>query len=238
MDWGQKMKVSIIVPNHGRDLSELWKSVNQSTVKPDEVKVIDVGRERSYQRNKGIKESTGDILIILDSDQSISQELIKEAKHLIDFGYTALYVPEIIIADSFFGKIRKFEREFYTGTAVDVPRIVLKKACPLFDETLNGPEDSHWGRQIQGLRAITKNPLFHHDDISFFEYCKKKAYYSKSMKRYQELNPDCKCLDLKYRCFQIFVESGKWKKLIRHPILSIGIFFIIFVRGIIYYARR
>lgn len=229
-----ELPVSVIVPNHGRDLTTLKKSL------PEGVEFIEVnlGLERSEQRNIGIKKSTRPFVLILDSDQSISPDLIDECIKTSMQGIYSLYIPEVIVAKSWFGKIRKFEREFYTGTAIDVPRFVNKAHCPMFDVTLNGPEDSDWGNRIDGKRAITKNVLYHHDDISFFEYCRKKAYYSKSMKKYAEKWPNDKCLSLTYRCFTVFIENNKWKKLVRHPLLALGIFFILIVRGIVYYANK
>lgn len=228
------MKVSVVVANHGRDLRVLIASLPWTV----EFIEVDVGLERSAQRNIGIKKSTGDIVIWLDSDQSLSPGLVGEIKAWLSNGYTCCYIPEIIVVKSFFGKIRAFERTFYDGTAVDVPRAVLKTHCPLFNEELNGPEDADWGNRIPGMRALTKNPLYHHDDIGFIDYFKKKAYYTRSMKRYAELNPHDKVLDFKYRCFTIFVENGKWRKLLRHPILSVGIFLVVFIRGIIYLKNR
>ena len=227
------MLTSVIVPNHNRDLTKLKASL------PKDVEFIEInqGLERSAQRNIGIEKSTGKYLLILDSDQSISPGLVRECEHLMSAGFSSVYIPEIIVVKSFFGRIRKFEREFYTGTAVDVPRFVRKDCCPKFDLRLSGPEDADWGNRIKGLRAISQNPLYHHDDIGFWAYCQKKAYYTQSMRKYAELWPDDKCLKLWYRCFWVFVEDGKWRKLIRHPVLMLGIIFLLIVRGIIY-ARR
>jgi glycosyltransferase involved in cell wall biosynthesis len=228
------MKVSVVVANHGRDLTTLRNSIPEEC----ELVVIDEGRERSWQRNKGIRQATGNIIIWLDSDQSLSSGLIKEIQMLIGLGFVALYIPEIIVAKSFFGKVRAFERTFYDGTVVDVPRAVLKKHCPLFDETLNGPEDADWGRKIKGLRAITKGVLYHHDDIGVVEYFKKKNYYAKSMRRYKELNPHDKVLDWKYRCVGIFIEKGKWRKILRHPILFFCVMLVVAVRAYIYIKNK
>ncbi len=230
-----QLKTSIVVANHGRNLSVLKTSL------PGNVEFIEVnvGLERSVQRNIGIKAAKGDIILWLDSDQSLSLGLVEEIEAILRHGfYKSVYIPEIILAKSFFGKIRAFERTFYDATAVDVPRAVLKSVCPLFNEELNGPEDADWGNRIPGMRAITRRPLYHHDDIGFLEYFRKKNYYAKSMKKYAELNPTDRVLDFKYRCFTIFVENGKWKKLVRHPILAIGILFIIFLRGIIYLRNK
>jgi glycosyltransferase involved in cell wall biosynthesis len=230
------MRVSVIVPNHGRDLTKLIDSVNKSTVIPELI-VIDIGKERSEQRNIGIKKAMGDALLILDSDQSISPDLIAECIGLIRCGYSAIYIPEIIVAKSLFGQIRKFERWFYTGTAVDVPRFVLKKACPMFDTEQKGTEDSDWDRRIVGLRTISKNVLYHHDDINIFEYFKKKDYYAKSLNRYRERNPDDIILNPIYRCLTVYTEKSKWKHLIRHPILTFFLIIIIAIRAIIYYKN-
>lgn len=228
------LNVSVIVPNHGRDLRRLKESL------PRDVEFIEInmGLERSVQRNIGISRATRDYLLILDSDQSVNPWLIYECLELMRHGYSCVYIPEVIVAKSFFGKIRKFEREFYTGTAIDVPRFVRKKYCPIFDESMSGPEDSDWGQRIRGVRTISRNWLYHHDDIPFVDYCKKKAYYTKSMKKYSEKWPDDKCLNLKYRCFDVFVENGKWKKLFKHPVLTLGIIFVLIVRGIIYVRNK
>ena len=230
---GEKMKTSVIVANHGRDTSVLRNSL------PKDVEYIEInkGLERSVQRNMAIKQAKGDILIWLDSDQSLSPGVVKECEELIKMGYVAVYIPEVIVVKSFFGRIRAFERTFYTGTAVDVPKAVLMPFCPLFNEELHGPEDADWGNKIKGLRAVSKNVLYHHDDIGFIDYCVKKSYYTKSMKRYAELNPNDKCLNLKYRVWTVFTEKGKWKNLLRHPILTCGIIFLLIVRGIIYAKR-
>lgn len=228
------MLVSVIVPNHGRIITTLKKSVEDSTYKNVELLVIDRGYERSEQRNMGIYEAKGEAFLFLDSDQSIHPKLIEECVELIKLGYGSVYIPEIIVAKSFFGKVRAYERNFYTGTAVDVPRFVKKCICPKFDTLLRGPEDSDWGNRIIGLKVVSSYPVYHHDDIAFLEYFRKKAYYAKSMKRYVEKNPYDKILDWRWRCFGVFFEKGKWKKVLRHPILFACVMGIILIRGFIY----
>jgi len=232
------MLVSVIVPNHGRIITTLVDSIKKSTYKDVELLVIDRGYERSEQRNMGIAEAKGELFLILDSDQSVHPKLIEECVSLCQMGYGSVYIPEIIVAKSFFGKVRAYEREFYTGTAVDVPRFVKKRLCPKFDTELRGPEDSDWGNRILGPRVTSSYPLYHHDDIGFIEYFRKKAYYSKSMKRYVERNPTDKILDWKWRCFGVFFEKGKWKKVLQHPILFACVMGIILIRGIVYLWNR
>lgn len=146
----------------------------------------------------------------------------------------AIYLPEIIVTDGWFGRFRNWERQFYTGTLVDVPRFVRRIDCPLFDETLHGPEDSDWDRQVGGKRGISHFPFYHHDKVGLMGYLRKKAYYAKSLKRYSVKNPNDKVLTFKYRCWDIFVENGKWIELIRHPIRTIQLITLLFARGLIY----
>jgi glycosyltransferase involved in cell wall biosynthesis len=226
--------ISIVVPNHNRDLSLLRNAIAESSYKDVELIEINRGMERSKQRNIGIREAKGDIILWLDSDQTIHPELLKEAHYLFQTGVRALYVPEIIVGRSFFSRIRAFERWFYTGTAVDVPRFVLRPYMPFFDESLHGPEDADVGQRIKGLKLTTKHPLYHHDDINIIDYIRKKMYYSKSMARYKEKWPLDKCLNWKWRCFGVFFENGKYKKVIKHPFLFICIMLLIFVRGVAY----
>ena len=232
--------VSIVVPTHGyRNLEKLEYSVKSSTYKNYELIIVNRNQERSQQRNYGIDLAKGEFLLWLDSDQSISPMLLWECVSLMN-NYKhleGLYIPEVIVADSFFGKIRKFEREFYTGTAIDCVRFVRMSICPRFDLELKGPEDADFDKKVKGPKAVTKYKLFHHDDISPLEYFKKKTYYTKSMRKYAEKWPNDPCLNLKYRCWTVFTEKWKWMKLFRHPILTCGVIFLLIVRGIIY-ARR
>lgn len=231
--------VSIVVPTHGgRDLTKLKESIENSLYKNYELIIVDRNQERSVQRNYGIDQAKGEFLLWLDSDQSISPMLLNECVSMMKGGYDALYIPEIIRATSFFGKVRAFERTFYTGTPIDCVRFLRIQECPRFDETLHGPEDSDFDRQVKGKRGVTKSVLYHHDDIGIIEYFRKKDYYAKSLKVYSIKNPSDTCLNPYYRCFGVFIESGKWREIIKHPILFICIMGIIFFRGIIYLIRR
>ena len=91
------MKVSVVVANHGRDLTVLKESL------PLNIEFIEVnmGMERSAQRNIGIQRATGDIVIWLDSDQSLSEGIVEEIKDLINSmkaGQT-IYIENIIVQD-------------------------------------------------------------------------------------------------------------------------------------------
>jgi glycosyltransferase involved in cell wall biosynthesis len=239
--------VSIIIPNHNRDISGLLKTLKESPYQKFEVIEVNLGLERSAQRNIGIDRAKGEFLLFLDSDQEISIDFdlldncvwLCTASRMEPYApFDALYIPEIIKAKGIFAVIRRWERGFYTGTAVDVVRFVRAEGCPRFDETLNGPEDSDWDRRVPGRREVAYFPLYHNDQISFFTYFKKKAYYAESMERFAKKWPNDKVLNWKWRCIKVFFENGKWIRVLLRPDLFICVMFIILIRGIIYYAKR
>jgi glycosyltransferase involved in cell wall biosynthesis len=231
--------VSVIIPiRRGEDIVKVVKSVENSTYTNIEIIIVDEGLERSTQRNIGIGKARGEYLLILDSDQRISYGLIAECVRLMAFGYGAIYIPEIIKTKGVFAYIRNWERQFYNATDIDVVRFVRSEFCPLFDTDLNGPEDSAWDRKVTGFRTTSCNPLYHYDNIGMFKYFSKKAYYSKSMRRYAKKYPNDKCLDWKWRCLGVFFERGGWKRVLKRPDLFICVMLIILIRGIIYYAKR
>lgn len=232
--------VSVIIPTTKSELKmayECEQSILESTYKNVEVLIINEGLERSAQRNLGIERAHGEYILYLDSDQKVSPYLIAECVQLMQFGYSGVFIPEIIVTKGWFGRLRNFERSFYDGTAIDCVRFFRRKCCPRFSTELHGPEDALHNSQIKGLKTVSESPLYHDDKIGLIQYLRKKAYYAKSMRKYAELNPTDKCLDIKYRCWTVFTEKGKYKKLLRHPIGAIGIFLLLIARGIIYYAK-
>ena len=229
--------VSIVIPKHNENIDKLLKFISAGTYKNIEVIVIDKGLERSEQRNMGIKKAKGKYIMILDADQYPHPRLIEECVNAMMMGFEALYIPEKIITPGLFGKIRNWERQFYTSTPIDCVRFVINP-CPLFDEEMSGPEDADFDRRISTRRATTTYYFYHLDGIGVLDYFKKKAYYSKSMKKFSDKWPDDKCLDWKWRCFGVFLEKGKWRKFIKKPHYALSVLSIIFIRGVIYLCKR
>ena len=237
----QKEIVSVIIPTTKNQLhlaERCKKSILDSDYKNTEVLIINEGKRRSEQRNLGISRAAGTFIIYLDSDQYVHPKLLSECVVLMNDGYDALYIPEVIVTPGRFGRLRNWERSFYDGTDVDCIRFFKKKGCPKFSTDLDGPEDSAFDHEVAGYRTITKYPLYHEDGIGIIDYFKKKIHYTKSMKKYSELWPDAKVLNFKYRCWDVFTSNGKWKKLLKHPIKAIGVFTLIFIRGVIYLWQK
>ena len=231
------VKVSVVVPNHGRDISAI-KEVCEFM---DDVELIeiDVGLERSAQRNMGINQAKGEFVFVLDSDQVPTAKLIDECVEIMESnpGCNGIFIPETIRGDDWFTRLRNFERQFYTGTCIDVVRFVRKSICPQFDESMSGPEDADWDLRIPEVKLTSTNPLYHDDQIPLGKYLEKKAYYTKSMRRFSELHPDARVLKAWYRVFGVFMEHGKWKQLVKHPVMALKLYCLIFLRAMIYLRK-
>jgi len=230
--------VSIIIPvKKDENIEGLIDSIKKSTYQHFEIIIVNMGLERSVQRNAGIRRAKGKYLLILDSDQYLSPGLLQECVQLAQV-FGALYIPERIVTKGLFAYIRNWERQFYNGTPIDCVRFVHAKGCPKFDEQQTGPEDADFDRRVRGFRTITKNCFYHHDNIGLISYFKKKAYYSKSMARFAERNSGDEVLDWKWRCWKVFVEKGKWRRFFSRPDLVLAVMLIILIRGVIYVYSR
>ena len=162
----------------------------------------------------------------------------------------AYWIPEIRTGSGIRVKARNFERSFYDGTCIDALRLfhksVLEKTGGYDENLIAGPED--WELDIRVLAtgakcAVLVNPLIHNEKrLTLKRMLEKKAYYSKSMAAYQAKwkgHPALKKqFGLYYRFLGVFIENGKWKKLISHPILASVMYFERFAVGLTYLLNR
>lgn len=217
-------------------------------------KVYNFGPERSRQRNFGmLKKSKGKYLLFLDADMNLSPFLIQKAVDKLETSsLIGLYIPEIIIGSGFWTKARSFERSFYNATVIDCVRTIKKNAFQKsggFDTSLTGPEDWDLNKKIKKLGQVDvlnkkKAVIYHNEtDFNLKNYLKKKAYYSKSFKKYiKKWGKDDK--DIKkqfsfyYRYFVVFIEKSKWKRLIKHPLLSLRMIFLRIAVGLTFLSSK
>lgn len=214
-------------------------------------KVFDRGPERSAQRNFGARQAKGQYYLYLDADMTLSPGVIEEAVAELEArdSLVALYIPEIITGDGFWPKVRRFERGFYNATVIDCVRFVRMKdflAVGGFDETMSGPEDWDFDKKLRNLgkTGLIKNYIYHNEGrFNLKKYLRKKQYYAQSfdkyVKKWGKNDPDVKKqLGFFCRFFGIFIEQGKWRRLLKHPVLTLGMYFLRFLVGANYLVHR
>jgi len=227
--------------------------------------VLEKGPERSAQRNLGWRTAKADWVIVLDADMILPPETISEILAISQSNNqiiqqsnnptpppspSAFWIPEVRTGTGLRVKARNFERSFYDGTCIDALRLfrrsVLEQTGGYDENLIAGPED--WELDIRVLAtgarcAVLEHHLVHNEKrLSFRRMLAKKAYYSKSMATYRAKWPDHpavrKQFSLAYRFFGVFVENGKWKRLLRHPILATVMYVERFAVGLTYLLNR
>lgn len=265
--------VSVIVTtkNEEKNIENCLKSILRQSYKNIEIIVVDnnstdktkeislkytsqffeKGPERSAQRNFGISKAKGKYILYLDADMIMSKDVIKDCITKIQNNpnIIALYISEIVMGESFWCKVRRFERSFYDGTVIDCVRFISKKAFDAvkgFDENMSGPEDWDFDKKIRqiGKVDLVKAPIYHNEqNFNLLQYLNKKNYYIKSFDKYikkwgKEDEDIKKQFSIFYRYFGVFFEKGKWKKLCLHPVLTFGMYILRFFVGISYLINK
>lgn len=215
-------------------------------------KVLDKGPERSAQRNLGWQTAAARWVVILDADMIMPRETIEEMIECASRGdgIAAYWIPEVRTGEGIRVKARNFERSFYDGTCIDALRFfskeILEKTGGYDESLIAGPEDWELDIRVLGTGAkcaVLKNHLIHNEKrLTLKKMLEKKAYYTKSFDAYQAKwkgHPAVKRqFSPWYRFVGVFVEKGKWKRLLRHPILAAVMYFERVAVGIVYLANR
>ena len=216
------------------------------------VRVIDQGPERSAQRNRGWRESSGRYVCFLDADMRMPAETLDEIRRRISAPEApdALYIREVRVGRGWWIRVRNFERSFYDATCIDALRVFrrdLLEKTGGYDPDITGFED--WDLDIQcaeaGARtAITDRALLHDEgEFSWARHLRKKGYYAGFADGYRAKwgprHPALRRqLGIGYRFLGVFVEHGKWRRALRHPLLMASIYLERAIVGARYLLRR
>ncbi len=249
--------VSIIIPtyNSQKTLPLTLKSIQKQTYKNIETiivdnysqdktkeiaeeygaKIIQVRSERAKAKNIGLKHAKGEYVLFLDSDMELTPRVIEECVKLATSKpeIAGIIIPERSVGNSFWVKVRDFERNFYLGTPVESPRFFRKNIALQmggFDEDVIFYEEATLPYKIEkqsgyNVRARINSYILHHEeDFSLMNWLKKKYYYGKTARVYKSRYVEfgSKQISLPYR-FSIFLRNkGFWSK----PHLAFGVFLL------------
>jgi glycosyltransferase involved in cell wall biosynthesis len=245
--------VSIIIPtyNSGKTLAKCLESIENQSYADIEVivvdkysadgtkeitseyraKIIESDAKLSKARNIGIKEAKGEFVFSVDSDMELSEEIIKDCVTTLQLDETigGVIIPERSVGDSFWVRVRDWERSFYAGTEVESARFFRKELVEKvggYDEAVLFFEDSTLPQKIEkigyNVKVHISSEIFHHeDDFYLFNWLKKKYYYGKTAQIYRHKYEEYgkRQMSVLYR-FGVFFKN---KRFYSKPLLAIGV---------------
>lgn len=254
--------VSVIITskNEGDVIGNLLGSITKQTYKNIEVILVDnhstddtlkiarkfsitcytFGPERSAQRNFGAKKSKGKYLIFLDADMELTTKVVEDCVRIATTSrVSGVVIPEESIATNFWGKVKTFERSFYSEKGdpiTDAARFFLRQVffkVGGYDETITGPEDWDLPDRVResGYKIGRSNEkIYHHENkISLLELFRKKFYYGLNAHKYL-IKHNIPIISAKTVYFLRPLFYKNWKKLFSHPILAVAMMWMLFIQ--------
>lgn len=253
--------VSIIIPtkNSWRTLNACLLSCKQQTYSNIEIIVVDnfsddttkeislvytdlffsQWPERSAQRNYGVQQSSGSIVLIIDSDMQLAENVVAQCVKQFDMdnALLALVIPEESFGSWFRAQCKKLERSYYVWIdRMEAARCFRKEtflAMNWYDEESIAWEDYDLPQRIEeqlGKQTIWRiDALIYHNEwnLSLWKSCKKKFYYWQWIHSYIEKQSNKKKFinqSWLIKRYSIFFSS---KKIIQQsPIIRFGMLFM------------
>jgi glycosyltransferase involved in cell wall biosynthesis len=257
-NWIGEPLVSVIIPTYNSDrfLALCLDSIRRQTWKKVEIIVVDDGstdgtlriaekygcivasntkKGRAEAKNEGALLSRGEYLFFIDSDMELSQNTISTCIHLSreTSSFGGVVVPEHSVGESYWVKVRDFERSFYFDSVIESARFFpakLVKEVGGFEEGLVFFEESTLPYKIQArgifLFPRTDPLIFHHEEeFSLATWFKKKFYYGETIHLYSNKYGDYSKMQTNMM-FRLSLFTRDWRRLFGKPNLALGLFFL------------
>ncbi len=211
--------------------------------------VHQLGPERSAQRNFGAQQAKGDLLLFLDADMTLAPSALRAcAEAMSDTGVAGCFISERVRGQGFWIRVRDFERSFYDATVIDAVRCIRRQAfldVGSYDTALWAAEDWDLDRRLSKKgRFVSAGTFLEHNEgeFDFRRYVKKKAYYATNFSAYfAKWGRDDitrKQFGFWYRFAGVFLENGKWKRFLAHPIYALAMYWLRLLVGVVYLRSR
>ena len=194
----------------------------------------------SAARNIGINNSKGEFILSIDSDMVLGPDVVKECISKIK-NYDALIIPEESVGSGFWSMCKSFERSFYFDEPlVESPRFFRRDSLEkigFYDDNLFFGEDRDITNRIlannMGIGRI--DSVINHDEgrLTLSKMWSKNKKYGLTFLKYKSKYPALASKQVGLG--RIFTFLRGWKKLLKHPLLTLGMAFLL---GIQYLAFR
>lgn len=187
-------------------------------------------------RSRAVQDSSGRILFHMDSDMQVTKGLLGECVQLIDSGFGALVIPEEAFGTTFWAKCKWLEKKCYEGVdQIEALRVMPREAYDAVgghNPKMVFSEDKDLDLRIRAAGnkvGRTKNFLHHNEGaLKLTRSIRKKLFYSNTANLFETTHPEV----FRYRAnpfnrYKLFLKNIKY--LFSHPLIYIGLFYMITV---------
>lgn len=226
----------IVVDNYSTDSTI-------ETAKKNGAETISRRGNAASARNVGIAKSSGEYLLFLDSDQTVSKTLLCECVSIcekLDVGI--IVVPETFIGRGFWSSCSAAWKNLYFSAAKNhvqdhalgsEPRFFARKcikSTSLFDEGLVWGEDHEFYLRLKRMHvkeARSRSGIYHYEPKTLAQILHKNYRYGKAIAHLQSVNGHMPSHIIK----QTYLTVKAGAKSLPRPLLSrIGIFVLLGLR--------
>ena len=186
-------------------------------------------------RIEGAKVAKGEYLMHIDADMRLTENLITDCIRIIDEGADAVKINEEVIGEGFWTKCKWLEKKcYFYDEGVTSPRFF--KTTAYFEVGGHNPnlalsEDKDIDLKFKDNKKVMKwtDEIMYHDErrISIIKTYKNKFYWSQTGFEFLKEQPKAAW---KQALFVLFRPAyfKSWKLLLRHPLLTIGMYMLKF----------
>lgn len=198
--------------------------------------VIQIGPERSAQRNIGVKQAHGEFVAIIDSDMELTEQVIEHCVEAMQTkSLSGVIIPEESFGEGFWAQCKRLERSFYVGVDwMEAARFFKKSDYEHlggYNEAMVSGEDwdlSNRMRKIGNIGRVQSYIRHNEGRISLYKTLKKKSYYASKISQYVDANAETTSTGSEIgKVFKRFgLYFSKPYKLFKNPLLGAGMIFM------------
>ena len=189
-------------------------------------------------------EGANDVVGIYISEVVLGKSYFSRVRRFERSFYDGTVVDGVrFIKKTVFEKIEGFDEELYAAEDWDLDKRLKKVGNLEVLENKEPVELSNWEFKDfileRGVDPSDFGSVIYHNESEFDlkKYISKKKYYSKNFDKYLDKwgreDPDIKKqFGFWYRFFDVFIEKGRWKRLIGNLHLALGMYFLRFLVGL------
>jgi arabinofuranan 3-O-arabinosyltransferase len=219
----------IIVNDDVRSTDDTRQVTEEFRARGLAVRYLRENRSMAQGRTRGAVEARGSVLLHLDTDMTITPDLLGECAELLTAGFDAVVIPEESVGTTFWARCKWLEKKCYDGVeqieSLRGVRRTVYETIGGHDSRMVFSEDKDLDLRIRkaGYRVgRTRNHLWHNEgELRLAKTLRKKLRYADTAGVFAERHP----AEFRWQVnilhrFALYLRNGRY--LLTHPLLYGG----------------